>query len=460
MFTSHGIRRLIYLSATGLRGQPITALLNGLKESQYWSVEDLKAHQETLLEKLLLHATNNVPYYKAVVAGRPELVQRQSVWETFDGFPFLTKEIIRSQGASMYADRGMGRTLAKTTGGTTGPPVRVLKDSNAMAHELAAAWRGFSWANIGIADRQARFWSMPTSWRGRWDARVTDWICNRRRFSPIGYTTATFSRSFDFMRKDKPAYVYGYTSILTEFADYLVTESLHPEWPIKAVITTAESLSSRDRALIERGFGCRVYDEYGSGEIGTIAHECSMGRFHVNSENMILELIDGTGSRIEKGVGEIVITDLRNFAMPLIRYLTGDLAEIDQEHCDCGVRLPIIKRVIGRAYDALMLPDGRRFHGSIVSRLFSQLEKDGLCIDGYQLIQERDYSVVVKLVSARSNRELIEERIQKFIEKYLGNGITTRFEYVDSIAREASGKMRRVKCNVATGGKLREYLDL
>jgi phenylacetate-CoA ligase len=460
MLTTQKTRRLIYLAATGFRGQPIIPLLRGLQESQYWSPTELKAFQGALLEKLIAHATANVPYYKALVTGRPELGRPQPIWETFESFPFLTKEIIRSQDALMYSKRGVGRTVGKTTGGTTGPPVRVLKDLHAMGHELAAAWRGFAWANIGVADRQARFWSMPSSWQGRLDARVTDWICNRKRFSPTGYTQATFSRSFEVMRNDRPVYIYGYTSVLSEFANYLLTESLRPDWPMKAVITTAESLSCMDRALIERAFGCRVYDEYGSGEIGTVAHECSEGRLHVNAENMILELIDGGGSIIEKGVGEIAITDLRNMAMPLIRYLTGDLAEMDLEHCGCGVRLPTIKRVIGRAYDALVLPDGRRFHGSIASRLFSQLDKEGFRVDGYQLIQECDYSVLVRLVYAKVNRGVIEERIQKYMEKHLGNEIATRFEYVDSIAREPSGKIRRVKCNVESTGRPQAYLDL
>lgn len=405
----------------------------------------MESYQNALLEQLFAHARADVPYYRDLECWQTLDDMPLSPREKLSRLPLLSKELVRAEGSALYAIRDGGPIVKKTTGGTTGPAVRIRKDRSALGYELAAAWRGYSWAGVAIADRQARFWSMPKHWRGKGLARITDFICNRKRYTTSGYDERTFREHEQGFERDQPAYVYGYASMLREFADYLASRGFEPTWDLKAVISTAESLSSHDRARIERGFGCRVFDEYGCGEIGTIAHECKAGCLHINSENVIVEVINGSGTTVNEGVGELVITDLRNRAMPLIRYRTGDLASVQAEACNCGVQLPSLKQVVGRAYDVIATPDGRRFHGSLFSRLFAELENESLDVEGYQVIQHDDYSLLFRLISNGQFRSTLEGRISRYIRENLGEVVTVRFEYVDSIPREPSGKVRRVK---------------
>lgn len=439
----------LYWLATKARGQPVADILESLLESQFWSDTKMALHQEKLLDCLLRHAIANTPYYRNLMAGCGSQ-GGSSTKLNLSGFPFLTKDIIRAAGQSIYPKSGFGRFIYKTTGGSTGPPIRVRKDLRAMGHELAAAWRGFSWAGVHMRDRQARFWSVPTARRSRWEVRLTDFICNRKRYRTSGYDESIFARYARSFLRDQPDYVYGYTSMLREFAGYLTERNLVPDWPVKAAITTAESLTEMDRSIIRRGFGCRVYDEYGCGEVGTIAHECESGRIHINAENLLVEFIDEAGASVENGLGEVVVTDLRNLAMPLIRYRTGDLAYVDRARCDCGVSLPVIRDVVGRAYDLLVTQDGRKFHGSLVGGLFASLEQEGVHVDGYQVIQQIDHSLLVRLVANSNERRVLERKISRSLLESMGSTMALRFEYVESIPREPSGKVRRVKSMLAS----------
>ena len=117
------------------------------------------------------------------------------------------------------------------------------------------------------------------------------------------------------------------------------------------------------RELIKDVFSTRVFNEYGSGELGSVAHECEEGSLHLSAENMIVEVVDGNRPCTAGEMGELVVTELNNYAAPLIRYRTGDFASRSDKKCKCGRGLPVIEHLFGRAYDTLTNFEGKRFHG-------------------------------------------------------------------------------------------------
>ena len=164
--------------------------------------------------------------------------------------------------------------------------------------------------------------------------------------------------------KIRPVYIYGYVSMIKEFASF-IQENLYPPIPgLKCVITTSEILDQTSRDLIETVFDVKVYNEYGCGEVGSIAHECEHGNMHIMASNLILE-IDNSGQSNEYD-GEIIVTDLHNYSMPLIRYRSGDYAEFSDSGCKCGRGLPIIKKIHGRAYDVVVDPSNHKHHPEIL----------------------------------------------------------------------------------------------
>lgn len=432
-------RHFLYNPVLAMRGEWLYGDLSFFKASQYYSQEKIRIYQNKKLKKLLNFARKYSQYYQNYLPSNIDNNQ-------FKEIGFIDKKVVRESANSLRTNRGvLYRT--KTTGGSTGAAVTVIKNARAMRAELAAAWRGFSWAGVNIGDRQVRFWGVPQSnFRDKVRARLIDFICNRYRVSAFGFDSNSWKKSVSAIKRFDPDYFYGYVSIIREFADYIKCNDMIGAIRPKAIITTSEVLTEFDRDIISNVFGCRVYNEYGCGEVNTIAHECEHGSLHLNSENLIVEIINEKGSPQPPGnAGEIVLTDLNNYAMPLIRYKLSDWGVISSSKCRCGRRLPIIENVYGRAYDAFTNRDGKSFHGEFFLYIIEDANKNKMQIDGIQFIQESNNNITVKIVCDIKIIEPLGDFIKRRLREGFDNSIPIKIEKVDNILREKSGKIRVVK---------------
>lgn len=412
-----------------------------LQESERWSQERIRSYQLGRLSVLLLHAAESVPYYRRILR---DPAQRIESLDSLKRLPAITKPQIQEDPEQFRSTRALGRLVAKTTGGSTGTPVTIWKSRRAMVRELAAAWRGFGWAGVGPGDRQARFWGVPYTPQDRRRARLIDWVCNRRRCSAFNFSAndlAFYERQLVAFR---PRYFYGYLSMLVEFANHFRACSRVPPYDLKCIIATSEVLTAAHRRLLEDVFQTRVFDEYGCGELGTVAHECEYGQRHVNDENLIVEVLDGNTPCSEGRVGELVITELNNLAMPLIRYRTGDYAAISYKGCECGRTLSLLTAVHGRAYDFIVNRVGRQFHGEFVMYIFEEAMREGLGIRQFQVLQEDVSHFRVRLVAGPSFQESAKVLIIRRFREHIDQDAFIEFEMVEAIPREPSGKIRLI----------------
>jgi len=246
------------------------------------------------------------------------------------------------------------------------------------------------------------------------------------------------------MRRFKPEIVRGYASSVYMVAKYILEKGfddyLHP----KAVITSAESLLDVYRHTIERAFGCEVFDYYGSREVGAIAAECEEHcGYHISAENVVLEFVR-EGEHVSSGEsGEILITNLRNFGMPFIRYAIGDVGKPSDEVCACGRGLPLMKSIEGRVSQFMAVYDkklGRVIPVSTAAPgLFSGVLMH-LPIEEFRIIQESLNKVIIKAVKGRGYSEEHTKFLINHIRKYLGDNIIIEIEFVDYLPPLPSGK--------------------
>ena len=433
---------LIYFPVVWSRGQCVPNYLRELQQSQYLSPSDLVALQVAKLRRILAYAKRSVPFYSKVLADVPD--SEIGIVADTQRLPFTSKaDLNDSLGAMKSRDRFYFLTQ-KTTGGSTGEPITIPKTRDAMAWELAATWRGYSWAGIDIGDRQGRFWGVPFTKRDRVRARVIDFIANRKRCSAFSFDEQSLREYTILLERFRPKYFYGYVSMIEEYAKFFQRNGTSPPFNLKCVITTSEVLTGGHRKVIEDVFSTKVFNEYGSGELGSVAHECEEGALHVSAENMIVEVIDGERSCKAEEVGELVVTELNNYAAPLIRYRTGDFASLSGVQCKCGRSLPVIKNLFGRAYDMIRNSEGKLFHGELMMYIFEEAQRQHLGIRAFQVIQEDVRSFRIKIVPderyGRETKEFIAHRIR---EQFDRNAIV-RFEIVGQINRAASGKMRLI----------------
>ncbi|WBU43040.1 phenylacetate--CoA ligase family protein [Marinobacter alkaliphilus] len=392
------------------------------------------------LNRLISHARETVPYYRNLPAGELRSL------EELKNIPLLEKEVLRENADQLRSSRQGLRPRRKTTGGSTGAAVTLHKSAEGMAKELAATWRGYSWAGIDIGDKQARFWGIPHDKKDRLRAHLIDLVTNRLRFSAFAFSESDFENYISKLEEFNPKYFYGYVSMIRQLAEYIENNNIVFNFRPSAIITTAEVLTQPDRKKIESVFKCKVYNEYGCGEIGTIAHECSSGSLHLTSENIILEIVDESGNSVPPGKqGEIVVTDLVNYSMPLIRYKIKDYGEIAIKSCACGVRLPCLENIYGREYDYLVNSRGEKFHGEFFLYMVENITKTGISFRGVQFVQSPDLSIVVRLVGDDLDKKALSNYFIKNIVEKMNDNVDISVDFVEEIQRESSGKLRVVK---------------
>ena len=432
-------RYLVYYPVIILRGEWLVGHLNDLRKSQYQPPDGIRDLQLARLNKLLAHAKRTVPFYSDL----PELSLKRI--DDISELPFLEKDQLRREARRLCSAEKGYMTREKTTGGSTGAAVTIRKDCRGMAQELAATWRGYQWAGIDIGDKQARFWGVPQQKKDYLRSKLVDLVTNRLRFSAFSFSEKELGFYVEKLKASRPVYFYGYVSMIKQLADYIEKTGQAGALRPKAVITTSEVLSEPDRAKISEVFGCKVYDEYGCGEIGTIAHECEHGSMHVSAENMIVEIVDENGKPVEPGrSGEIVVTDLVNFSMPLIRYRIKDYATMGTSRCPCGRQLPVLSNIHGREYDMLVNSKGEKFHGEFFLYMVEELKQEGMHIEGFQLTQESD-RLVIRLKCPEEVYPNVLSKMRKLIAERFDQHIAIEGKKVSEIKREPSGKLRVIR---------------
>jgi phenylacetate-CoA ligase len=228
---------------------------------------------------------------------------------------------------------------------------------------------------------------------------------------------------------------------LTRFAGYLRDAGLQPP-QLEAIIVTAEVLRGRDRQLITSVFGCPVFGRYGSRETGVIASQCSENsHMHINAESVVVEFVRDNQHVAPGELGEVLVTDLRNYAMPLVRYRIGDVAAPQQGPCECGRGLPLMGPVVGRTADFITCPDGRLVNGvSLVSDLEASTS-----VSQAQIRQSEPGRLVVRLVPAEAFSRSAIDRLGAWLACHVSDRLVYGVEIVQEIPFERpSGKFRFV----------------
>lgn len=435
-------KHLLYLPVARIQAGPVARYIRELESTQREAPEARRRRQLDRLRSLLASAAEHVPYYRQVLAGAEPSDVRSL--DDLGRLPFLTKSDLQEHQGRLRSEGPVGRLVSKTTGGSTGQPVTILKTRDAMARELAATWRGYQWAGVGIGDLQARFWGVPISPGAQRKAELTDFVCNRIRLSAFAFSEEDLAGYHRLLNRARPDYFYGYVSMLQEYANYIRRAGQTPLFRPRCIITTSEVLTDPVRSLLSETFSAPVYDEYGCGELGTIAHECRHGTRHISEENMIVEILDGDRVCGPGEAGEIVVTELNNTGMPLIRYRTGDYGSLGEGECGCGVTLRALSGVHGRAYDFIQGEGGRRFHGESVMYIFEELKGADHGIRQFQFIQEGPDAFRVRIVRESGYDAQVEDVIAKRVRETIHASAGIRFEYVDRIERSNSGKMRLI----------------
>jgi len=433
------------------RGTHTMKCLRELEKSQWWPRDRMLALQDERLRILVRHAYDNVPYYRKVFEQRELKPDDIKTSEDLARLPILTKQLVRNNFMDLVA-RGLPKKeiVLGYTGGSTGEPLRFYRTKDERNWGHAAQLRAHRWAGYEIGDKRAtvQVRDIYNSTMDKFMRTCQRFLQRIVTFNLLEMSTERLPLYAKKLQDFQPEFIAGYPTAI-----YLLAQSVEkggePKIRPKAIFTGAEQLYDYQRDLFSRVFECEVYSYYSSMEMHNIASECPEHTgYHISSENVVVEIVNSEGELVPVGEeGRVLATNLRNYAMPFIRYENGDAAAISDSICPCGRGLPLLAAISGRTTDVIFTKDGKCIPG--LSLPFGVFDSPG--IEQFQIVQETRDSVVIRLVLDRAcPRNQVDDAVKQILYQYrsiLGEDTDVSVEFVDQILPTRSGKRRVVISN-------------
>jgi phenylacetate-CoA ligase len=410
-------------------------------DSQYWTRTKLLDYQMVLFNKLWKYCITNVRYYNNLIDNNKLLPNSICSLSDLYSIPILTKDIVRNNFDDLTsASIASERFVINSTSGSTGSNFHFYSDTNQYIISQALDMRRYDWMDVNYFDREITIWG--TSWsknKHRKLAGLKNWIRNKKLISGYRLSDNDINNIYNLFKSYNPNIIKSYPSILTTITEYMLKNDLR--YKPDAIHIGGEKLYKYQKEIIGECFSCPVFDFYGSRDVGDIAQNCNkFDGLHVFMENVIVEVVDDNGILIDDGEGDLIITNLHNYTMPLIRYKIGDRARISKDKvCSCGRNLLLIDEIVGRSFDIIQFPNGNRVGGTFWTLCMRSVPG----IKNFQVIQEAQDKIAIYYVPDHESIVNIE-RIKQNIFHYSGYNVTLDFKRVDDIPLTKAGKMQFV----------------
>lgn len=421
--------------------------LRFLYESQNYSKQELINYQDEQLRKVVKHAYKYVPYYKELFDNNKlavdDIKSQNDLWKV----PILTKQDVKENFEKLKSTKHPKSLLnLGNTSGTTGSPLKMYRDINSIIFENAIVWRQWNWAGIELGEdiavlRGERIISKEVNEPPYWKY---DKVTKRLKLSPIHLTDTNMDKYIEAIEKKGIKVLQAYPSNAYVLAKHLI--KINRQLNLKAVLTSSEPLHLYQREVIEKAFCCKVWDFYGMAERVVSASECfEHDGLHINEEYSITEFLYNEEINNEKGI--IVGTTLHNYGMPLIRYKTGDFAQVKNYDCECGKRHRLINPIETKSEDMIFTKDRKYISPSTVTHIFKPLKN----IYESQIIQYDVDNYKIKIVQdgifSQEDKALLEKRSKELF----GTNSIVNIDIVENIERTKNGKFRWIISNVKQG---------
>ncbi len=420
--------------------------LQELSASQWYDPETLHQRQWQRVREAVEYAFTHCSYYRARYTNLG-FGGTLHDWRDFHRLPLLTKRDIRDNEENLLSSEFRPADLIEAkTGGSTGTALKLYFDERCQEIRNAAAIRSNRWAGWDIGMKVAAIWGNPPV-ADTLKKKLRNLLLDRTIYlDTMNINEISVSHFLEDWHRERPQIMFGHAHSIYILATYLRrmgVENLHPH----GIISTSMMLLESERQVIEAVFGCRVTNRYGCEEVGLIACECEQqAGLHLNVDHLIVEFLRDDGTQAEPGEeADIVVTDLINRGMPLIRYQVEDRGISSNRRCPCGRGLPLMERIIGRQADFLKRPDGSLVAGvSLVERTLTAIAG----IEQMQLVQDDLRRVCAKVVKDNRFDETSECKLRNELQRVFGAEVSVEIQVVPTLDLTISGKYRFAKCMV------------
>lgn len=414
------------------QGITFKQILRDLQESQYFSAEQLEEMQNQKLKDIIEHCYKNVPYYREIFDKlnlKPEDIKTK---KDLEKLPLLDKHIvIKNYGKLIAKNKNKFFCNIGQTSGTTGTPLNLRRDYHSINFENAIVNRFYS----NVADLKSKKITLrgeiivpikrqkPPFWK-------YNQANNELLMSSYHLSNKTAKIFIDKIKHFNPQIIYAYPSAIYLLAQHF--DNLQEKIKIDAIFTSSEKLETEKREFIEKVFNCKIYDWYGQAERVAAISQCEGGAYHIIEDYSIVETVE-----TENGL-ELVGTNLENYIMPLLRYRTGDIVELEESGCPCGRHFRKISKIQGRKADYITTENGLKFVA------FNHIPRGVDNLIELQFVQEKIGELTINITTNGRFREEDRQKLIKNTLEHTDLNMNVIINEMDEIPRGANGKFESV----------------
>ena len=442
-------RKSLYFSAQRAIGSRVAKYYREFLDLEKWSASDVDALQHERLQTLLTEAVSASPFYSARVA-------QQRAFELSE-FPILTKSEIKThfrelmiptlrvEYESKSRQRRYGWTEVKT-GGSTGVPTAVIHDREMRDRGRAGRLYSQYLCGFPFGKPYFRLWGSTRDILQATESlphRVQSFLSSEILLNAFSMDGDRLAQYLAEINRSNVAHMMAYTDAATELAHFAQQRGIAVR-PLESIMACAGTLTNEARATLRAVFGARVHNKYGSRECGEIACECSSGGLHIESNNVVVEVVDDRGRLLPPGQpGRLLITLLGNRQFFMIRYDIGDIGVLTLDRCTCGRPFPLLQRLEGRAVEFLRDSNGAYVSPLFIIHLVGVVHNSG-AIRRFQLVQQSPTGYELRLeTSLKAQDSAYQEavaRIERDLKAVLGHMSQIRTTISAHLAPTSSGK--------------------
>ena len=411
----------------------VSSFYHEIKKMQSYSNDEIAEWQFVNLKKLLNHAYNNTNYYRKIFNQANLLPRDITGIQDLNKLPILTKDDIKKNFNDIVPGNISSIIHKKSfTGGSSGVPLTLLLDNKSWSY--AVANKIFNWEKIGYKYGEKHIALGSTSLlvnKNKSFKHLFYYILKRKiGLNGINMSNDVCFEYINFIKKRKIRYIYGYASSIFLLAKYLLNTGCRID--IKACFSTSEILTNEYRNTIYDAFKCKIMDCYGAHDGGITAFEYKNDFFEVGYNSVLL-----LENNFKKS-SPVLLTDLFNYAMPLINYKLGDEVEMDyNKNLKYDYNGQIIDKILGRTSDVIYLENGRNLTGPGFTVLFKNLP-----VEYYYIKKNGINSVECSIVKAIDYNEKYETLIIDTFKKQIGSDATISINYINEPVLADSGKRK------------------
>ena len=441
------LRRFLMPVYEKIKGKNLLHHLEIYESNLTLTIKQLEDKQWQALENLITHAFEHTSFYpkhwaKSGINSKDDI----KCMADFAKLPVVTKDDISAHYNDLLASN-YSNNIKKSTGGSTGQPFSFELNIDSNTRREAIMWRGYGWLGAGLGQKTLYLWGADVGESTLFKTIKTNLyhkFYNRKMLNSFAMNKDNMIDYVKEINAYKPKALVSYVNPLYELSCYINNNNIAVFSP-KTMLTGAEPLHDFQRTEIEKAFNCNVYDTFGCREFMLMSAECTEYKnLHINSDHLVVETLSEQGKPVSEQSGDLVITDLYNFGMPLIRYVNGDRATLINEACSCGNPLPLMSSVDGRKLDIIKTPSGKTIPGELFPHLFKEFKG----ISRFQVKQSKIDEVHILIIANEKFSKEDQISITAEINKYAANELNLKFELVEDIPLTVSGKHRVTICDV------------